>query len=63
MPKQETAEMLKGGPAEVSAFGLDKDPVVQQAANPDTAGATLATLEAEVNELKAVLRAFGFIAT
>lgn len=38
-------------------------PAVQQAANADTTGATLAALETEVNELKAVLRTFGFIAT
>lgn len=63
MPKQTTAEMLKSGPAEVSAFGIGKEPQAQQAANPDTSGATLAALEAEVNELKAVLRTFGFIAT
>ena len=35
---------------------------VQQAANADTAGATLAALETEVNELKAALRAFGILA-
>lgn len=35
----------------------------QQAANPDTSGATLAALETEVNELKAALRAHGLIAT
>lgn len=38
-------------------------PAGTQAANPDTSGATLATLEAEVNQLKAVLRTFGLIAT
>lgn len=38
-------------------------PVVQQAANADTSGATLAALETEVNELKATLRTFGLIAT
>ena len=38
-------------------------PVVQQAANADTSGATLGALETEVNEIKAVLRTFGFIAT
>jgi hypothetical protein len=37
-------------------------PVVQQAANANTSGATLAALETEVNELKATLRTFGFIA-
>jgi hypothetical protein len=35
----------------------------QQAANPDTSGATLSELETEVNELKATLRTIGLIAT
>lgn len=38
-------------------------PAGTQAANPDTSGAVLADLEAEVNQLKAVLRTFGLIAT
>lgn len=38
-------------------------PAGTQAANADTSGATLAQLETEVNELKAVLRTFGLIAT
>jgi hypothetical protein len=38
-------------------------PAGSQAANADTSGATLGQLETEVNELKAVLRAFGLIAT
>ena len=42
---------------------FNSTPVVQQAANADTSGATLAALETEVNQLKAVLRTFGFIAT
>lgn len=37
-------------------------PVGTQSANADTSGASLGTLEAEVNELKAVLRTFGLIA-
>jgi hypothetical protein len=37
-------------------------PVVQPAANPDTSGATLANLEIEVNELKALLRSVGLMA-
>lgn len=37
-------------------------PVVQPAANPDTSGATLANLEIEVNQLKALLRSVGFMA-
>jgi hypothetical protein len=35
---------------------------IKQAANADTSGAPLATLETEVNELKAALRSFGIIA-
>ncbi len=45
-----------------TAFGVGTT-ATQQAANADTSGATLVQLEAEVNELKAVLRAFGLIAT
>ena len=37
-------------------------PVGTQAANADTSGASLAALETEVNQLKAVLRTFGMIA-
>jgi len=37
-------------------------PVTTQAADPDTSGASLATLEAEVNAMKSVLRTFGLIA-
>lgn len=37
-------------------------PAGTQAANADTSGASLAALETEVNEIKAVLRAFGLIA-
>jgi hypothetical protein len=37
--------------------------VATQSANADTSGAVLADLETEVNELKAVLRIFGLIAT
>ncbi len=36
-------------------------PVVRPAANPDTTGATLAALETEVNELKAILRTLGLL--
>lgn len=39
-----------------------KTPVTQPAANPDTSGATLADLEAEVNQLKALLRSVGLMA-
>lgn len=45
-----------------TAFGVGTT-ATQQAANPDTSGATLVQLEAEVNQLKSVLRAFGLIAT
>jgi hypothetical protein len=45
-----------------TAFGVGTT-ATQQAANADTSGATLGDLETEVNQLKAVLRAFGLIAT
>lgn len=45
-----------------TAFGVGTT-ATQQAANADTSGATLGQLETEVNELKAVLRTFGLIAT
>lgn len=45
-----------------TAFGIGTA-ATQQAANPDTSGATLPDLETEVNQLKAVLRTFGLIAT
>jgi uncharacterized protein DUF5907 len=45
-----------------TAFGVGTA-ATQQAANADTSGATLGQLETEVNELKAVLRTFGLIAT
>lgn len=45
-----------------TAFGVGTT-ATQQAANADTSGATLGQLETEVNELKAVLRAFGLIST
>lgn len=38
-------------------------PVAQPAAVPDTSGATVAALEAEVNKLKALLRSVGLMAT
>jgi len=37
--------------------------VAQRGANPDTTGATVAALEAEINELKSLLRAYGLMAT
>jgi hypothetical protein len=47
-----------------STFGaLGATPAAQQAANADTSGATLAELETEVNQLKALLRTFGFLAS
>jgi hypothetical protein len=45
-----------------TAFGVGTA-ATQQAANADTSGATLGQLETEVNEIKAVLRTFGLIAT
>jgi hypothetical protein len=42
---------------------FDANVTAQPAANPDTSGATLGQLETEVNELKAVLRTWGLIAT
>lgn len=45
------------------AFSVGTTPANQQAANPDTSGATLGQLETEVNEIKAVLRTFGLITT
>lgn len=44
----------------ISFYG--KTPIVQPAANADTSGATLAQLETEVNELKAMLRSLGLMA-
>ena len=44
----------------VGFFGVA--PVTQRTANADTSGATLAALETEVNELKALLRAYGLLA-
>jgi hypothetical protein len=44
-----------------TAFGVGTT-ATQQAANPDTSGAALGALEVELNEIKAVLRAFGLIA-
>lgn len=45
-----------------TAFGIGTT-ATQQAANADTSGATLVDLETEVNQIKAVLRAYGLIAT
>lgn len=50
-----------GGTGSISFFG--KIPVAQPSARPDTSGATLTQLEAEVNSLKAKLRALGLMAT
>ena len=57
------ASITENGYAQFVRFGLGVTPVAQQSANADTSGATLGELETEVNELKAVLRAFGMIAT
>jgi hypothetical protein len=52
------------GSAQCTAFSVGTaTPVTTQAANADTSGATLGQLETEVNELKAVMRTFGLIAT
>ncbi len=51
--------------AEITLDGISFPAIgtaVQQPANPDTSGATLAALETEVNQLKAALRAYGVIA-
>jgi hypothetical protein len=53
----------KIGTATTQKLGFfNATPVVQAAANPDTSGATLAALETEVNELKALLRTYGLMA-
>ena len=50
--------------AQCTAFAVGAaTPATTQAANADTSGATLGDLETEVNQLKAVLRTFGLIAT
>jgi hypothetical protein len=59
----ELAYLQCTGHMRLTGFGLSATPVVQQAANADTSGATLGQLETEVNELKAILRTFGLIAT
>lgn len=43
----------------IGIFGAT--PITKPAANPDTSGATIAQLEAEVNELKATLRSLGLL--
>ena len=67
-----SAKMTAGGEVEIDG-ALNHDgttvgfygtaPSTQPAANADTAGATLAQLETEVNQLKAALRLLGIIAT
>ena len=52
------------GTANTQKIGFyNKTPVVQPSANADTSGATLGQLETEVNELKALLRSLGLMAT
>jgi hypothetical protein len=58
-----TAYLTGEGHLRVARFGLAATPAATQSANADTSGATLGELETEVNELKAVLRTFGLIAT
>ena len=53
--------VVDGTSARIGFFGAT--PVAKAAANADTSGATLAALETEVNELKALLRAYGLLAT
>lgn len=49
--------------ASVRMAFFDATPVTKRPANADTSGATLAALETEVNEIKALLRAYGLLAT
>lgn len=56
-----TGTMIGTAPGQKLGF-FGAGPRVQPAANPDTAGATLAALEVEVNELKALLRNLGLMA-
>jgi hypothetical protein len=59
-----TASGVKIGTATSQKLGFyDKTPIVQPSANADTSGATLGQLETEVNELKALLRSLGLMAT
>jgi hypothetical protein len=63
MPKQTTPYAFKGKPAQVSALGVGTvEPAVTQPAQANTTGLTVANLEIQVNNLKAVLRTFGLIA-
>lgn len=57
-----TGSALATGPTQKLSFH-GATPVVQASANADTSGATLPQLETEVNELKALLRAKGLMAT
>lgn len=50
---------IRLGNNQVGFFGAT--PVAKPAANPDTSGATLTELEAEVNQLKATLRSLGLL--
>lgn len=54
--------VFDGQTNKIGFFNKQSAPVAQQPANPDTSAATLAALETEANELKAVLRAYGLIA-
>ena len=60
-PKELRTRVITTNSTQLGFFGVT--PVAQPAANPDTSGASLATLEAEVNQLKAALRSLGLIAT
>lgn len=59
-PQHSSAGTTFGDAASKLAF-FGVTPVVRQPANPDTSGATLVQLETEVNELKALLRAYGLL--
>lgn len=59
-----TTTGTKIGTATTQKIGFfNATPIVQPAANPDTSGAALADLETEVNQLKALLRSLGLMAS
>lgn len=56
-----TGTMFGTGPTQKLGF-FGATPVVQGAANPDTSSGVVATVETEVNQIKALLRAVGLMA-
>jgi hypothetical protein len=63
MPRQTTPYAFKGKPASVSALGVGTvEPMGTQPAQANTTGLTVANLEIQVNNMKAVMRLFGLIA-